>query len=1121
MTTSIRVPDTISKLSPDDSYPVVEGVDVGGFTDLQKEVNDNTSKIETNITNINNLAKSGKTKVINNVGDSTPDWGNEPHGNYLLVQRAQTKTVTIETPDPTGGVLDGALFTVYNESSAQAVRLIPGDVADNINSGSATNIPPENFTSFVYQLADRNWLRLEGGYIPAARLNIANYIENKLTTDGKLHTEADLEASGFLKGLKVTGDAVSSVQGAKWIHFAGATISSGKTDQAVVTIAPTGGTVDPTKYVLHFQTIPERDQWSTSEGSKYTEVVCVVDVDDNGFVAWYKWDGDKWETYNAQGLIMSDSNGAIPKVIKTAIFGPGFAIQQAGDQEDAALITYAGSSDDGSITLVDPAGDEISGVNKVNLKGIRITETPNIGGMGPHEAEITSGINWHMRAPDAQYGSGLANEVIIMPPLNTYADPNTSGNNAVILEVKPGTYEPIHAPSYLAYLKESVEVVGKLPQGKETDEGAHHKGSIWFDDVIVGGSPYIETRMADKEWGIQEADELDPNVTGGTDYLIAARIHMRGTAPSDGLVRLYLYDKSIDPFSPQGYMKDKDGHYMAVERHYKEGEELGVLDVIGVVNAKGLTEFSVNVMDNMMDDVIELTDRTEGASGILIQALTSEYKTGDALLQFESDTNQNIEFSGHYLGPDRMSLTFVNQRPDPVVDYTDGTNFTTVNGIELVHKGGIKIGVVDGRTVIQDNGTAMADFVFGKIFTAEETRMLRGKQVDVTTISSTKQNAARVYLVKWTGKPDAYTKGIISSWSNENPTFETGWSSSQNFEIVENVLQEDVTTTNAFTVPADAVNYGFIVTPNEGPISPYHLELKEFKADVHTPFVGYSLAAPEMLNELHLVDSKEYARFTQDAQGYASLRYTINNPVEGNPMPVGEKKSGAAEISIDSSVNQVAGSGARGGEGAIVFANEGSAHIETTLALWNEQVSATTTTFWWSTVGPDGSLTKLPDSEQSFTVPAGAKGAKFLWKYDHEFERGAKIAIRAKSDSIDGSFLEAIPGKPMMDTRITYTELEAIGSDDPWGSLDMSQFEHVYTHELDGRIVVKNASSVTIPFVIEPHMYFDVKRAIKIDGNVARPVRSLDYSYNYDTHELKISFGETVTEARVLVGVYV
>lgn len=1120
MTTSIRVPDTISKLSPDDTYPVVQGSDVGGFSDLQTEVNDNTSKIETNITNIKNLVKSGKTLVINNVGDTPPVFTNEPHGNYLVVSRTMTKTLELKTPDPTGGMLDGAIFTVYNEDPNNAIRLSAGDVADNINGGTATNIPAENFASFVYQLKDRSFMILESGYIPAARINISNYIENKLDADGKIHTEAELETAGFLKGLKISGDQVSTVNGAKWIHFAGATVSAGKTDQAVVTI--TGGAVDPTKSILHFQTIAERDQWSTSEGSKYTQVVCVVDHDDNGYVAWYEWEGSKWITYNAQGIIMSDSNGAIPKVIKTAVFGPGFAIQQAGDQEDAALITYAGGGGAGSITLVS-GDDEIAGISKIHLKGIGITETPNLGTMGPNEAEITAGMNVTNYGPNGG-GSGLTTKMSVMPPLNVFSDPDTVLNNDVRLEIKPGTFEPMASPSFLAYLQETIEVVGKLD-----DEGqpiGHPKGAVWFDDIVVPSGPYIVTDKVNKAYGLQEADELDPNVTGGMNYLVCYRMAFKGKAPDDGFVRIFLKEKQIGTQGSFDYLTDVNGHPMAVERFYKAGEELGHLDVIGVVNAKGVKEFQCLTEDSFEDDMLNLEDRENGASGLMIQALKKDDKTGRALLQYMHDTGQDIMFNSHWLGVERMSIKWIASFTQPIVDLTAGSGSAMADGMSFYPVNDMKVGIQNNHMIFEDNGTDIPDFHFGKIFNADETIMLRGRVVTVKATLTNKDDAWDIGLFKWTGKPDEYTDHIFSSRSDGALQLDANWEQAGRFYTPEHPSDEDHSVTTEFTVPADANNYAVVIYPVEAQ-TPMHLELKEFELDVKEPFLGFDVHAPVLDSEKHLVLSDEHKQFTQDVQGFASLRYTISQEdTNGLPMPIGEDKGGNADIELDTTapVAMVSGSAARGGEGCLKFNADGNVRIVSNVRLWNEQSSDSVVKFWWAKVSLDGNtVTKLPDSVFTATVKAGAKGTRYAFGYDHDFESGDRICLRASSDKADGAFIQATQSvTPLVSNYLEFKELKtADGSDDPWTGLDISQFEHIYTHELDGRIIIRNGNSATVNFVIEPHMFFDVKRAIKIENGVARPVRSLDYSYNYTTHELKISLGETVEEARVLVGVYV
>lgn len=1122
--TSIRVPDTISKLSPDDTYPVVEGVDVGGFSDLQQEVNSNTSKIETNITNIQNLTHTGKTMVLKVVGDTPPDFTKEPHGNYFVTARAMTKTLELKTPYPTGGSLDGAILTIFNEDPTDAIRVSAGNPSDSVNSATAVNIPSENFASFVYTLADTNWMTLESGYIPAARINIANYVENKLTTDGKLHTEDELETAGFLKGIKVTGDDVSSFPSATWLHFEGAKVAAGKTGQAVVTVKAVAGDPDPTKHVLHFQTIAERNQWSTAEGSKWVEVLSVVDRDDNGYVAWYEWDGSKWNDHNAAGVIMSDSNGAIPKHIKTIVFGPGFAIQQAGDKESAALVTYAGGGGGGgssSLTLK-ADGETVPDINTLNLKGIMITETPNLGGMGANEAEITAGMNvtnYHVGG-----GSALTTKISTMPPLNVYSDPDTPTNNDLRLEIKPGTYEPMGSPSFLAYLQETEEVVGKLDiHGQPT---GHSKGAVWFDDVVVPSGPYIVMDKVNKAYGLQEADDLDPNVTGGMNYLVCYRMAFKGKAPDDGFVRIFLKEKQIGAQGSFKYLEDVNGHPMAVERFYRAGEDLGHLDIIGVVNAKGIKEFQCLAEDSFEDDLLNIEDRENGASGLMIQALKTDDKTGRALLQYMHDTGQDIMFNSHWLGVERMSIKWLAGFDQPIQAITAGTETALADGMSFYPVSGMKVGTQNNHFIFQDDGVNIPDFHFGKIFGSDETLMLRGRVVTVTTTLTDKNAGWRIGLFKWTGKPDEFTNNIFTGRNNEALVMASNWSLVDSLFISEDVVAGDHTATKDFTVPADANNYAVAIYPVTAS-SPMTLKLKGLELDVKDPFLGFDIHAPVLDNEKHLVFSDEHKQFTQDRQGYAGLRYTITNAdTNGLSMPIGEDKGGNADIELDTtaSVAMVSGSAARGGEGCLKFKADGNARIVSNVKLWNTQDTDTIVKFWWSEVSPDGNtLTKLPDSVFTATVKAGAKGTHYAFGYDHDFESGDRICLRASANKADGAFLEATASvTPLMSNYIEFKELKTgDAGDDPWGSLDLSQFEHVYSHELDGRIIIKNAASATVNFEIEPHMYFDVKRAIKIEGGIARPVRSLDYSYNYAAHELKISLGETVQEARVLVGVYV
>ncbi|MES1923116.1 hypothetical protein MHBO_004657, partial [Bonamia ostreae] len=140
-------------------------------------------------------------------------------------------------------------------------------------------------------------------------------------------------------------------------------------------------------------------------------------------------------------------------------------------------------------------------------------------------------------------------------PLESYLNPDAPGTNPQIkLLIKHDYFEPKKSPCYLAYLKEE----------EETDR-------------------------TNKAFGIQEWDEKDPNITGGSYFLVAFIATLRGTAPNDGFVRIGLVNKGLTPSAPnKGYFLDVNGDPMVSEIQYKSGDKLGQVMISGIVNAKGL-----------------------------------------------------------------------------------------------------------------------------------------------------------------------------------------------------------------------------------------------------------------------------------------------------------------------------------------------------------------------------------------------------------------------------------------------------------------------------------------------------------------------------------------------------
>lgn len=690
--------------------------------------------------------------------------------------------------------------------------------------------------------------------------------------------------------------------------------------------------------------------------------------------------------------------------------------------------------------IIDNGTSNVAGVTQLNFP------TSEFLAKSPTEVDVIP----YVTVSEENGQSVLSEKLVVQPPLKVFADPDKQYSSKMFID--PAAYEPQHAPSFLAYLSDDSEIVGKHGSKK-------HDGKLWFDNIVVPDGVYIHSERANKSWSIEEADQLDPNVSGGTDYLICYRIHMDGNAPEDGFVRSYVMTDPYNEVEEPTIMLDKDGQPLAYEKHYKAGQPLGAIDIIAVVNAKGETRFSCHVVDSFEQDLVVLTDRTRGCTGLLIQALTSTEKTGLGLLQFENDTNQNIEFSSHYMGVDRMSIQWVLQQDQPIQIGEAGQGQTMQDGLHFYNISRMKLGVDAGHLVFQDDGSDVCDFNFGKIFTAEETQMTVGRDVNISITITDKDSGWEVALMGWDGKPDEYTPEIFKSRTDGVPNFETNWTKYASAFISEDIVSGEHKFATTFTVPAGIQNYAVIIYPVQAQ-QPLTLKLKQFQLDIAEPYVGYAISAPERLEELHLHYDKEFKQFVQDTQGYASLRYTINN--SDTPMPIGIPMNGQAAIVLDPTVNQISGSSAKGGEGAMKFTESGKATIASDVRLWNEQSTDDTVTMWYSTVDAMGQLTKIPESETQFTIKAGAKNVLYSMKqFTIDVEVNDRVALSAKSNKVDGAFLQTISqDKPLLSTKVNFVEL--VGANDDIDLVSVPWTKHMVVDRRSYEFSNNSDSTITL-----------------------------------------------------------
>lgn len=650
----------------------------------------------------------------------------------------------------------------------------------------------------------------------------------------------------------------------------------------------------------------------------------------------------------------------------------------------------------GGIELDDGTTD-LAGVNSLLLEGLRLES-----GKTP---KLVVANKWSMQG--SQYG-GEGYKVIVETPLTVFDDPDEV--DAVRLGLSHGEFQKAFAPGYLAYLEESVEVIGKA-------DGGMKKGDVWFDDTVWPAGSYLELDRAGKSVGIQEYDGGDPNVTGGQAFLIAYRAAFRGVADKAGVVRIALRKKVGGD-----YLKDVNGNALAVQRSYTAGEKLGELEVVGVVLAKGLTEFQCWVEDEMGQPIV-LGDRTEGGSGLMVQAIGKDSKTGPALLQFENDTRQNLLFSSHWMEKAIMDFAWMVSGDQAETELAAGAGEILPNGWHFYNSGVAKIGVEAKHLVISSNDAGdLCYFNVGKVFSAEKTKLLEGKVLDVKATLVDKDNGFNIHLVKWTGAPDGYGKKIISGVVNMQPTLEKGWEIADTLFVSEDAVAGDHVVEKEMTVPVGAVNFAILVVPVEE-VSPLVLRLKDLEADLKEPFTGYVMKAPVSAGEMMLRSWGGASTLTQDNEGNYGLRYTLTN--KPLPVPVGMFRHNGLGLTLDTSVNLVPGSDADGGEGAIMFSKEGRAVVNTTVYAWpGEKIPAggqSSVRFWWSTVRPDGGLDKIDESEVTAVMKKGDLPTMIkLPPFGLKVVAGDRIALSSQADFLDGVFLESKdPAKPLVKVVIT------------------------------------------------------------------------------------------------------
>lgn len=821
------------------------------------------------------------------------------------------------------------------------------------------------------------------------------------------------------------------------------------------------------------ETIAERDDITDD---RREDKMVYVRTNDDGDPAYYLWDG------------LSQWDDVTPKSTSTG---------------------------SGSIEIDDTFTNKV--VDKINVKGMRITDSSK-----NNELDLTAGINIHMAAPDQQYGNVLANELTLMPPLKVWDDPDILDGARV--EIDKSAYEPKHNPAYLAYLNDGIKIIGKIDEFNRNL--GHPTGALWFDDVFVSGGDSIQTDRDTKTYGIQETDGLDPSVTGGANFLVAYRVALKGEAKEDGSVRIMLRKKVVTPMDTEGYLTDINQAPMMVERQYKKGDKLDYLEIVGVVNAKGLKEFQCLVEHTFLKDAPTVADREDGASGILIQSLDKDSQTSRALLQFMQDTGQDIVFNSHYFEKELFDTDYLVKQNEPKTLLPQNSYKNFVDGFQIRSITDLDHEIADNALVITNNGVSAVDYHFGKLIDYSTTQLLRNRSFNATVSLENKENPFTLGLFTYTGRDDQYDENIFTGRSGDSLAFAPDWVLTDSVDIPADPNDGSHTVVKEFTVPDNAVNIAVAIYPSNEQV-PSTLKLTEFKAELNEGFTHYVVKAPLPDKEKTLVYDKKTKMFrlttglVSSVTGYVHAH--ISESPEGTPIDLGYDVGGKADVWIDTKVHETL-PGFAGRDyphaGALYFSEDGKVKLTASVNLINNDSKETLFDLWWAKVSDDGTkVTKIDDSVYTGGLQAHAQNIIHTFEYEMEVQTGDRYVLYAKADGGSVWVSTNPTSNPFVTLNVEYQELQPVVSDDPWGTLDLSQFDEVYNNHLTASVEVQNKSLATFNIDVPDGMFLEVKRAIKkLDDGSIRPIQTLDYQYK--DGELKVSFGQTVADAKILIGVY-
>lgn len=553
----------------------------------------------------------------------------------------------------------------------------------------------------------------------------------------------------------------------------------------------------------------------------------------------------------------------------------------------------------------------------------------------------------------------------------------------------------------------------------------YSKSAFYFGDVKHKGGTFVYVVANDKTFVIQEIDQGDPNITGGTNFLVGLLYspsrNNANTLTQDGYFKIEFSDKNGD------LLNDIYGNPAATEIHYKAGQTERKQLYLGIINAKAYEEIRPRFDSNFAnEELISIGAETS----IVIQPITKDFTSGLALLNFMAYTGYTINLDNRYYGTNNVNFARILTFDEPEQE-VDANEDYLGNNLWLDFRTKAKTAISNYHLVLKDNGTDLPVYSIYKRYSKLDTMLLKqqGATANVKVVANNPENGMIVSLMKYTGTEEVVPSPKVLSYSNMQPQFNAGWNKIDSLFISENVDGQDAISTKSFTFETDSniKEFAFVLYAEDSQI-PLEVYIKDFEVDITPAFTRTIIRNSSHIQEESLLMHKGFYKSRVDCPSDdLSYRYTANSA--DTKVPIGVIKGGDDKIINNHDWTDAGSSDPYKVQGSFEFKADGKVNFEYGAQLYNDTATVNNVELWLAKYNGDGTFTEVPNSKYAATIEGNRiKTPKKIVSNSFNFDVKENEVYRMfmKSNVDDGFYLECMPnGQPLFYSSIVFDEIVA------------------------------------------------------------------------------------------------